>query len=111
MIDRPSTNGANGDARDGRGRFAKGNHGGPGNPNARHVASWRRSLGASIKAADIRDAVAQLVKAARAGQPWAIRELLDRTVGKSASFAELELAARVERLESTVAEREHGVTP
>ncbi len=38
----PSTNGSNG--RDGSGRFAKGNKGGPGNPFARQVVMLRREF-------------------------------------------------------------------
>ena len=88
----PSTNGDNGpdlsrteglaDARDGKGRFVKGNPGGPGNPNARNVAAWRRALVDSVSADDVAQVMQRLIDAAKDGEPWAIRELLDRCFGK-----------------------------
>ncbi|MCG3136734.1 MAG: hypothetical protein HJJLKODD_00570 [Phycisphaerae bacterium] len=77
----PSTNGANG--RDSSGRFMPGNPGGPGNPYAQQVAAWRGVLVNTVKASDIKMVVQRLVKAAKNGESWAVRELLDRTLGKT----------------------------
>jgi hypothetical protein len=73
----PSRNG-----RTARGRFAKGNPGGPGNPYAKRVADLRAALLESVTEADIRAVARALVKRAKAGEVAAIRELLDRLVGK-----------------------------
>jgi hypothetical protein len=48
---------------------------------------------ATVTEADIRDVIRKLVSAAKAGEPWAVRELLDRVFGKPEAFD------RVERLE------------
>lgn len=80
--DVPSANGGNGLIRDAKGRFLPGNCGGPGNPNARSVATWRQALASSVSAADVAEVTAKLLEAAKAGEPWAIRELLDRCLGK-----------------------------
>ena len=74
----PSPNG-----RTARGRFAKGNPGGPGNPYAKRVADLRAALLESVTEADIRAVARALVKRAKAGEVAAIRELLDRLVGKA----------------------------
>ncbi|MDA1052329.1 MAG: hypothetical protein O3C40_17870 [Planctomycetota bacterium] len=79
--------GANG--RDARGRFSTGNAGGPGNPQAKKVAALRTSLLASVTPADLRGAVKALIRKAKTGDVPAIRELLDRTLGKPASSVEL----------------------
>ena len=55
----PSTNGP--DGRDARGRFAKGNAGGPGNPHARKVAQLRSALLRAVSAGDLRAVVKKLV--------------------------------------------------
>lgn len=80
----PSTNGDNGlaDARDSKGRFLPGNPGGPGNPQARNVATWRKALADAVSADDVTQVTQRLVEAAKAGEPWAVRELLDRLMGK-----------------------------
>jgi hypothetical protein len=69
--------------RDGRGRFVKGSGGGPGNPYARRVARLRRELYRAVTPEDLRAVVRALVEKARAGDVAAIKELLDRTVGKA----------------------------
>lgn len=73
----PSTNG-----RTPRGRFARGNPGGPGNPYARRVAWLRAALIDAVTNEDMRDVARVLVARAKDGDVGAIRELLDRTVGK-----------------------------
>lgn len=78
----PLPNGANG-GRDAAGRFTKGNAGGPGNPNARNVNRWRAALIGSVTEEDVEAVVEILVAKAKAGEPWAIKEFLDRTLGKA----------------------------
>jgi hypothetical protein len=71
--------------RDSRGRFAKNNVGGPGNPFARAVAALRARLLQRVTEEDV-DAVAdQLIGMARGGDLAAIRLLLLYTVGKPAA--------------------------
>ena len=86
-MDDPSTNGGNG--RDPRtGRFAKGNTGGPGNPNAQHVAKLRDGFRSACTLADVRAICRRLVAMAKKGNVLAAREVLDRTIGKSAMALE-----------------------
>jgi hypothetical protein len=75
-----STNGENGRLPDGR--FAQGNPGGPGNPHVQAVAAWRAALVAAVSAEDIQAVIAKLVAEARKGTAWAVKELLDRCLGK-----------------------------
>ncbi len=77
----PSPNGPNG--RDVQGRFAMGNPGGPGNPHAGAVGRWRVMLAETITAEDIRAVLNVLLDRAKAGERWAVCELLDRCLGKS----------------------------
>ncbi len=74
------------DVRDSRGRFAKGNPGGPGNPHGRRIERLRAILIDSISDDDFRLIVARLAQRAKAfGElPW-IREVLNRTIGKARS--------------------------
>ena len=91
MNDIRLANGANGLAeRDSKGRFLPGNPGGPGNPQARNVATWRKALAASVSPEDVAEVATKLTEAAKAGEPWAIRELLDRCLGKPHVQIELE---------------------
>ena len=84
----PSTNGKNG--RDKLGRFAQGNAGGPGNPYARRVAELRSALMDAVTEDDLRAVVAKLKKA-KEGDIAAIREVLDRALGKPLAGAEVRL--------------------
>ena len=68
--------------RDGRGRFAKGNVGGPGNPHARHVGQLRSALLAAVTSEDIEAVVRKLIELAKNGNIQAAKEILDRCVGK-----------------------------
>lgn len=77
----PSPNGANG--RDTGGRFTTGNAGGPGNPHAASVARFRRVLLDAVSEADLLAVVGVLVERAKAGERWAVCELLDRCIGKT----------------------------
>ena len=73
----PSPNG-----RTASGRFAKGNPGGPGNPHSRRVAALREALLESVTESDIRAVSKALVSKAKGGDIPAVRELLDRLLGK-----------------------------
>ena len=73
----PSANG-----RTPRGQFAKGNPGGPGNPYARRTAALRSALLDAVTEADIRAVARALVKRAKDGEVPAVRELLDRLLGR-----------------------------
>lgn len=99
----PSPNG-----RDGLGRFATGNPGGPGNPHAKRVGELRSALMAAVRPGDVTAIVGKLVELAKAGDVRAIREVLDRTLGRP---VEADLIERLEALESLAAElreRERG---
>ena len=87
----PSANGANG-GRGPNGRFAKGNPGGPGNPHAQRTARLRALLLDSVSDDDFTSVVAELVAMAKGGDLAAIRELLDRIMGKPKATIELERA-------------------
>ena len=88
----PFANGGNGEAEhDGRGRFLRGNQAarGRGNPNAARVNAWRSALAQTVTVEDIRAVLCVLVEKAKAGQPWAVKEFLDRTLGKADQRLEL----------------------
>jgi hypothetical protein len=70
------------------GQFGAGNPGGPGNPYARRVAALRTALMDAVTDEDIRAVARALVNQAKAGEVPAIRELLDRLVGKPTDRAE-----------------------
>jgi hypothetical protein len=82
----PSANGASG--RDSRGRFARGNPGGPGNPFARHQAALRQALCQAVSAQDIQAIAHRLVVQAQAGDVAAAKLLLAYVVGKPAEPAD-----------------------
>ena len=96
MSVRPSPNGRNG-ARDGRGRFAKGNPGGPGNPFARRVARIKSLIVDAVSDDDLRAVVAMLVERAKGGDVAAAREILNRLVGRPAAATDPEQRELEER--------------
>lgn len=49
---------------------------------ARKTAALRRAFQDCVGTEDIRAVVAELIARAKAGEPWAVRELLDRSIGK-----------------------------
>lgn len=81
----PSLNGSNGRSADGR--FGRGNPGGPGNPYAKHTAQLRALLLESVTDDDLCAVIAKLVAMAKEGNLAAIRELLDRTLGRPLAAA------------------------
>ncbi len=98
-VSSPSPNGSNG--RDASGRFVRGNSGGPGNPHAAKVGKLRSALLKAVTQKRMAAVVAALVREAEAGNVTAIRELLDRVLGKP---VEADLIERIEQLEQRLAE-------
>ena len=92
-----------GGGRDGAGRFARGNAGGPGNPYAAASAALRKRLYRAITEEDVEAAVAAMrsIMNDAKGDPRdrisAARELLDRAVGKPKETIEQELAVLAQR--------------
>lgn len=84
MSKQPSLNGN-------KGRFPKGNPGGPGNPHARAVHRLRSALLKAITPDDVKKMVAVLIRKAKKGDVIAIKELLDRTVGRPSATDTREL--------------------
>jgi len=80
----PSTNGRNKN-----GQFVAGYKGGPGNPYIEAVAKWRKAVVETVTPEDVTAVFLELVKAAKKGEPWAIHELLDRTLGRASQTVEL----------------------
>ena len=76
--------------RDDRGRFTDGNSGGPGNPHGGTVARMRAALLEGVTEDDLREIVAVLVEKAKAGDARAIRELLDRVLGRPCQALEVQ---------------------
>ena len=101
-MDAPTTNGSTG--RDNAGRFTEGNPGGPGSPHARKVAAWRARFVACVSEEDIEAVVQVLISAAKAGEQWAVKELLARTIGDASA---IDLFERLERLEELL-DRQKG---
>ena len=95
MTDAPSPNG-----RDGRGRFAAGWKGGPGNPHAAQVARLRAEMLNAVTPDDMRAIVSRLVELAKGGDVRAIKEVLDRTLGRP---QEPDFIERLEAIEAALA--------
>jgi hypothetical protein len=87
----PSPNGRNGN-----GRFARGNAGGPGNPHGRRVAQLRSVLLGEVTDDDLRAVVRALIAQAKNGDRDAVRELLDRLFGRPAQADVLERLSALE---------------
>ncbi len=103
----PSANGKQtaGD-RDAAGKFAKGNPGGPGNPNAAKANEYRRQSLDAFRSSDIDLAVRTIRRILRsetskdADKLAAVRELLNRTIGTPVASGLIE---RIEVLENIIA--------
>jgi hypothetical protein len=78
----PITNGDNG--RDRRGRFSRGNRGGPGNPFTRQLAEFRRALCRTVTEEDIECLARQLLERGRQGDVNAIKLLFVYAIGRPA---------------------------
>ena len=70
------------DGRDQRGRFAKNNKGGPGNPFARQTAQMRKVMLECVSEDDLRQVVAAVLVKAKQGDLGASRLVLSYVVGK-----------------------------
>ena len=53
------------------------------NPLARRVAHLQARIVEAVTDDDLADVVRALVQAAKIGEPWAVRELLGRCIGKA----------------------------
>lgn len=84
----PGTNGGNGEIAPGMdrnpatGRFVKGCKPGPGNPAIRNLSRTRAGILQAVTMEDFERIVEALLEAAERGEPWAIKEVLNRTCGK-----------------------------
>ena len=52
------------------------------NPHADRVHAWRNALAATVTEDDLHAVIVKLVERAKAGERWAVCELLDRCLGK-----------------------------
>jgi hypothetical protein len=68
--------------RDSRGRFTKGNPGGPGNPFARRIAAFRTALCTVVTEKDIQELAYQLLAHAKLGDLAAAKLLLAYAIGR-----------------------------
>lgn len=84
------------------GRFLPGNPGGRGNPFAKRVAVLRSALLEAVTPEDIAAVVRALIDKAKSGDVAAIRELIDRCIGKP---QETDLFERLEALEASLPQR------
>src|SRR4051812_28818806 len=81
-------NGKATDGRDGAGRFAAGNKGGPGNPFARQTAAFRKAIRSAVSEQDMAD-IARVVRAkALGGDLSAARMLFTHTAGRPGPTAD-----------------------
>ncbi len=99
----PSPNGCNG--RTASGQFAVGNAGGPGNPHGRRVERLRAALLDAVTDDDVRAIVAKLVEMAKGGDLRAMKEVLDRTLGKSLAAVSLDVSAEGNQHAGSVQQR------
>ena len=76
----PLTNGNNG--RDGKGRNALGNKGGPGNPYALRIAQMRRAMLNTVSDEDQHEITSNLIDEAKQGDFRAINMLFARLFGR-----------------------------
>ena len=93
----PSTNGDNG--KDSLGRFEQGNKYGMGNPFAKKTAQLRAALLSAITPDDMAVVIKILISKARGGDLVAVKELLDRAVGRP---VEADLYEKIEDLEHII---------
>jgi hypothetical protein len=73
---------ANPSSRDEKGRFAKGNKGGPGNPFGRRVGQLRKAVLEAVQEEDVRDILRAMVIKAKEGDVAAAKVVLGYAVGK-----------------------------
>lgn len=85
---RPKRNGTNG--RDGKGRFIKGNAGGPGNPQTGEIYRLKEAFRECVTVEDVKAVYDKLLDMAKAGNILAIKEFLDRAIGKPKQTIEMD---------------------
>src|SRR5438552_832307 len=73
------------ESRDAKGRFAKGNAGGPGNPFARKVAQLRAALVKFVTEDDLKHIVFKVMLMAESGNLEAVKLLFQYVIGKPAA--------------------------
>jgi hypothetical protein len=81
------------------GRFLPGNPGGPGNPYAARVATYRAALLEAVTPGDLAAIARTLVQAARSGDVAAAKIVFERTLGRP---LEADILERLERLEEAL---------
>lgn len=103
----PSGNGTNG--KDPKtGKFLPGNKlGTGGDPYAARKTQFRTVLMEAFTPAEMLKVANALLKAARKGEPWAVRELLDRMLGKPKEHLELDAELRLTLTEAVRRIDEH----
>ena len=89
------------DGRDAQGRFAEGNPGGPGNPNAKASAAWRKALVEAVTEDDLKAILLALVEKAKNGDRFAAAYILDRCLGKARQEIVIETGGEMPGLEVT----------
>lgn len=108
MSDPPSTNGTQTE-RDQRGRFAKGNSGGPGNPFANDVGKLRARLYRVLRGKDVDQAIKTIREIMGKGKDsdrlTAARLLLDRALGPSEAVDVLQELAELRAAVDSLLER------
>src|SRR5438132_13253725 len=90
MAETPKPTGDNGhNGRSTNGRFAAGNKLARGNPNNLKAQQLRNTLLATVTEKDLIEVTKKLIGLAKSGDMAAIRELLDRILGKPTASIEL----------------------
>ena len=72
------------------GRFIEGHPGGPGRPKGKRTAELRRELLAETDINELRQVWAKLLELAKGGDLAAIKEVLDRTLGRPVQAVDVE---------------------
>jgi len=102
----PSANG-----RDSKGRFAHGNGGGPGSPQARHARQLRERLNDALFKACSPDrllaAIDAVLKLAEAGDVAALKLLVERIAGPPVA---VDIVERIEAIEAALNQKKTEVT-
>ena len=87
-----------------KGRFAKGNPGGPGNPLAKKANQLRVALSKAVTVADIRTIAKKMIDLAREGDIQAAKLVFDRALGP---IVEVDVIERIEALEAAEEARQN----
>lgn len=87
-INDPSSNGNNG--QDAKGRFLPGNKLGRGNPFNKKCGEFKTAFFAAIQTEDVTQVAKRLIRMAKKGDLDAIKEVLNRTLGKVGEAVEIE---------------------